>query len=62
MDWDDLKPTPPKTATIGEDLKTFSVGDLEARIVALKAEIERIERELVAKKAYEAAAAELFKR
>ena len=62
MDWDDLKPTPPKPAVIGEDLKTFSVGDLETRIGALKAEIARVERELVAKKAYEAAAAELFKR
>jgi uncharacterized small protein (DUF1192 family) len=62
MDWDDLKPTPPKVATVGEDLKNFSVGDLEARIVSLKAEIERVERELVAKKTYEAAAADLFKR
>ncbi len=62
MDWDDLKPTPPKVATVGEDLKNFSVGDLEARIVSLKAEIERVERELMAKKAYEAAAADLFKR
>jgi uncharacterized small protein (DUF1192 family) len=62
MDWDDLKPTPPKVATIGENLKTFSVGDLEARVAALKAEIERVEHELVAKKAYEAAAAQLFKR
>jgi uncharacterized small protein (DUF1192 family) len=62
MDWDDLKPTPPKAATIGESLKTFSVGELEARVAALKAEIERVERELIAKKAYEAAAAELFKR
>ncbi|NJO23594.1 MAG: DUF1192 domain-containing protein [Sphingomonadales bacterium] len=62
MDWDDLKPTPPKVATVGEDLKNFSVGDLEARIVSLKAEIERVERELVTKKAYEAAAADLFKR
>jgi uncharacterized small protein (DUF1192 family) len=62
MDWDDLKPTPPKAATIGENLKTLSVGDLEERIAVLKAEIERVERELVAKKAYEAAASELFKR
>ncbi len=62
MDWDDLKPIPPKAAVIGEDLKTFSVGDLEARVAALKAETERVERELVAKKTYEAAAADLFKR
>jgi uncharacterized small protein (DUF1192 family) len=62
MDWDELKPNPPKAAILGEDLKTLSVGDLEARIVALKAEIGRVEHELTAKKAYEAAAAELFKR
>lgn len=62
MDWDDLKPTPPKAVTLGEDLKNLSVGDLVARIVALRAEIERVEGELAVKKAYEAAAAELFKR
>lgn len=62
MDWDDLKPPPPKAVTLGEDLKVLSVADLQARIAALKGEIERVGRELTAKKAYEAAAAELFKR
>lgn len=62
MDWDDLKPKPPKTATLGENLEAFSVGELEARIAALKAEIARVEMELKGKKAHEAAAAELFKR
>jgi uncharacterized small protein (DUF1192 family) len=63
MDWDDLKPKPPlKQATLGESLETFSVGELEARIAALKAEIERVEAELASKKSHEAAAAALFKR
>ena len=35
MDWDDLKPKPKKGVTVGEDLKTLSVAELEARIAAL---------------------------
>jgi uncharacterized small protein (DUF1192 family) len=62
VDWDDLKPKPVKVATLGENLTTFSVGELEARIAALKEEIARVEAELAAKKAHEAAAAALFKR
>jgi uncharacterized small protein (DUF1192 family) len=61
MDWDDLKPKPPRTATLGENLETFSVAELQARILALRAEITRVEAELAAKKAHEAAAAQLFK-
>jgi uncharacterized small protein (DUF1192 family) len=61
MDWDDLKPKPPKTAMLGENLETFSVAELQARIVALKTEIARVEGELTAKKAHEAAAGKLFK-
>ncbi len=62
MDWDELKPKPPKAVTVGEDLKTLSVAELEARIVTFTAEIERVRSELQAKKAHEAAAAALFKR
>ena len=62
MDWDDLKPKPPKGVMLGESLETLSVGELEARIVALRQEIERVGRELAAKKAHEAAAAAIFKR
>jgi uncharacterized small protein (DUF1192 family) len=61
MDWDDLKPKPAKAITVGEDLKTLSVAELEARIVALNGEIDRIRVELAAKKAHEAAASALFK-
>ena len=62
MDWDELKPKPPKAITVGEDLKTLSVAELEARIATFTAEIERVRTELQAKKAHEAAAAALFKR
>ena len=62
MDWDDLKPKPPKLATLGENLEAFSVAELQARIAALEAEMRRVEAELAARKAHEAAAAQLFKR
>jgi uncharacterized small protein (DUF1192 family) len=61
-EWDDLKPKAPKGVVLGESLETLSVGELEARIAALHAEIERVQRELAAKKAHEAAAAAIFKR
>jgi uncharacterized small protein (DUF1192 family) len=62
MDWDELKPKPAKGITLGEDLKTLSVAELQARIAALHEEIARVEAELAAKKAHEAAAASIFKR
>jgi uncharacterized small protein (DUF1192 family) len=62
MDWDDLKPKEAKTIAVGDDLRTLSVGELEARIAALDAEIERVKVELRSKKAHEAAASALFKR
>ena len=62
MDWDEPKPKASKAITIGEDLKTLSIAELNDRIVVLAAEIERIKAELQAKQAHEAAAAALFKR
>jgi uncharacterized small protein (DUF1192 family) len=62
MSWDELKPKPPKGVMLGESLETLSVADLEARIVALQDEIERVRTELAAKKAHETAAAAIFKR
>ncbi len=62
MDWDDIKPKAPKGVTLGESLETLSVSELEARIGALRQEIERVQAELAAKKAHEAAAAAIFKR
>jgi uncharacterized small protein (DUF1192 family) len=65
MDWDEdrLKPTGSKAPiTVGEPLGAFSIAELEARIGALTQEIERVEEELRAKRAHEAAAAAVFKR
>ncbi len=62
MDWDELHPKPAaKTTSLGENLETLSVGELEARIKDLEAEIRRVEGELQKKRAHEAAAAKLFK-
>jgi uncharacterized small protein (DUF1192 family) len=61
MDWDDERPRPKPTITVGERLDQHSVSELEERIVALTAEIERVEVELQAKKARAAAADALFK-
>jgi uncharacterized small protein (DUF1192 family) len=62
MDWDDLKPKAPKGITLGESLESLSVAELDARIVSLEQEIERVRTELAAKKAHEATAAAIFKR
>jgi uncharacterized small protein (DUF1192 family) len=62
MDWDDLKPKKPKAIEVGEVLATHSIGELEARIAALTAEIERTRRELETRRATQAAAESIFKR
>src|SRR5215470_7347088 len=62
MDWDDLKPKAPKGICLGESLESLSVAELDARIVALDQEIERVRAELARKKAHETAAAAIFKR
>ena len=62
MDWDDIRPKAAKAITLGEELASLSVAELDARIAALQQEIARVEAERPAKKAHEAAAAALFKR
>jgi uncharacterized small protein (DUF1192 family) len=62
MDWDELKPKPAKAITLGEPLESLSIGELEARIAALEAEIQRVKDNVARKKAHEAAAAAVFKR
>jgi uncharacterized small protein (DUF1192 family) len=47
---------------IGQDLSLLSVGELNERIVLLKAEIERLEAELQAKGTTKSAAEALFRR
>jgi uncharacterized small protein (DUF1192 family) len=59
MDWDEPRHQP--TSPIKEDLSTLSIGELEARVVALEAEIVRIKDALAAKRAHEKAASALFK-
>lgn len=60
-DPDDL-PRPKQQIIVGTDLSNLSVADLEERIAALKAEIERVEAEAKTKRARAAAADALFKR
>jgi uncharacterized small protein (DUF1192 family) len=62
MDWDDLKPKAPKGVLVGESLESLSVAELEARIVTLQQEIERVRAELAAKRAQASAADAVFKR
>jgi uncharacterized small protein (DUF1192 family) len=61
MDWDDVHPRPKKLVTVGEDLKGLGIGELEARIEALEAEIARTKAEVVSKKKISAAASAVFK-
>jgi len=61
MDWDEERPRPQRTITVGEKLDELSVRELEARIGALEAEMERVRAEIARKRAYEAAASALFK-
>ncbi len=60
MEWDEPKAKNAKTIMIGEDLSEISIADLQARVAALKAEIERTEAVAAAKRKHSAAAAELF--
>jgi len=62
MDWDEARPAPSKSASIGDNLETLSVAELEARIEAFAAEIQRVKAELERKRAHESAAAALFKK
>ncbi len=61
MDWDDVRQPQAGEVIVGENLERLSVGELAARVAALKAEIERVEGELERKRAHEAQAAALFK-
>jgi len=62
MDWDELKPKPAKGITLGESLESLSIDELEARIAALEAEIDRVKDNVARKRTHEAAAAAVFKR
>ncbi len=63
MDLDELQPVKKaKTYELGQELSKHSVGDLEALIDALKAEIARVEQALGAKQSSKSAAEAAFKR
>jgi uncharacterized small protein (DUF1192 family) len=62
MDWDEAQRSPARAVVVGEALGNLSIAELEARIVALTGEIERVREELAARRAHEAAAAAVFKR
>ncbi|HEX7075916.1 MAG TPA: DUF1192 domain-containing protein [Hyphomicrobiaceae bacterium] len=62
MDWDEIRPKPGSTITVGEPLHALSLSDLQERLTALREEIERVEQEIAAKRAHEQAASALFKR
>ncbi|MCL4767170.1 MAG: DUF1192 family protein [Hyphomicrobiaceae bacterium] len=61
MDWDEVRPQPGRTITVGEPLHALSVGDLEERLAALREEIRRVEQEIASKRAHGQAASALFK-
>ena len=62
MDTDDLEDIKKKPEWALEDLSTFSIAELEERIVALKAEIERCEGLMKSKESSMAAADAVFKK
>lgn len=62
MDWDDVKPKAVKGITVGDDLSTLAVAELELRVSTLEAEIVRVKSEIATKKLRHSAADELFKR
>jgi uncharacterized small protein (DUF1192 family) len=58
----DERPARSKTVhEIGQDLAALSVDELDARVVLLKAEIERLNAEKQRKEAVKSAAADFFK-
>lgn len=59
MDWDDAKLKP--VIITGDNLATFSISELEQRIVEFEREISRTRQELTRKRAHEEAASKLFK-
>ena len=61
MDWDDITPVTSKTFALGEDLRTLSIAELEARVGLLEAEIVRLKTETEAKRRQAAAADALFR-
>jgi uncharacterized small protein (DUF1192 family) len=62
MDWDDVRPAPKREIIVGANLEALSIEDLEARIVALQGEIERVRATLTSRRSQQQAADAIFKR
>jgi len=60
--YDEDQPKKPVSWTVGEDLSSLSIDELGARIELLKAEIDRIEEAITAKRASLGVADSFFKR
>lgn len=58
---DDERPAPRPDPLVGNDVSRLSVHEIEERIIALKAEIARLEAALASKQASRAAADAAFK-
>ena len=58
---DDDRPLPKMSHELGQDLSLLSVDDIEARIAALAAEIERLKADAAKKRAGRDAANTFFK-
>ncbi|WP_394117059.1 DUF1192 family protein [Xanthobacter lutulentifluminis] len=61
MPMEDEAPPPPRDPAIAVDVSRLSEDEIAARVLALKAEIARLEAALEAKRASRAAAAAAFK-
>lgn len=59
--FEDDKPKRKLAHELGQDLSLLSVGDLDERVELLRAEIMRLEADMVAKRAFKSAADSLFK-
>lgn len=61
MDFDDDRPKTTPSVTIGQVLDDYSVDELALRLELLKAEIARVESEIVNKKSTKSQADSIFK-
>ncbi len=61
MDWDEARQPGAEEIVLGQSLERLSIEDLERRVAALEAEIERVREEIARKNKIGAAAAAVFK-
>ena len=60
MEWDDVKPKP-AVVTVGDNLASLSILELESRVQTFEDEIERVRQEIARKRAHEQSAKSIFK-